>query len=106
MFWSGGGAGGERRGKNECGEGVNREGITGSALATTSADFGVPVSSGFRDGEMSWAVCPEPQHQLRAGRLHQRCSAEGASTPLHAGSWSTSGCQMRVAPASLEAPEL
>lgn len=38
---------GKGGGKNERGEGVSREGIRGSALPTTSPDFGAPVSSGF-----------------------------------------------------------
>lgn len=75
------GAGGERRGKNECGEGVNREGIRGSALATTSAGFGAPVLGRFRDGEMNRAACPEPQHQLWAAQLPSALLGRGSIDP-------------------------
>lgn len=72
---------GKGGGKNERGEGVNREGIRGSALPTTSPDFEAPVSSGFGDGAMGCAVCPEPQHQLCAGRLPSTLLGRGSIDP-------------------------
>lgn len=50
-------------------------------LATTIADFGVPVSSRFRDGEMIRAVCPEPQHHLCAVPLPSTLLGRGSIDP-------------------------
>lgn len=53
----------------------------GSAPATIRADFGVPISSRFRDSEMSRAVCPEHQHHRCAEQLPSPLLGRGSIDP-------------------------
>lgn len=75
----------EQEGKGEEHVGGGRGGrgrvSGGSAPATISAEFGVPISSRFRDSEMSWAVCPEHQHHCHAEQLPLLLLSRGSIDP-------------------------
>lgn len=80
MFWSGCWSWRGRKGKNDCGEGVNREGIRGSALATTNAGFGVPFL-----GVQGWwneqgCLCPASA-ELCAAQLPSVLLGRGSIDP-------------------------
>lgn len=59
---------------SKCGAGGQRE-------VSVSADFGIPIASGFRDSEMHWAVCPEQQDHCCTARLLSLLLGRGSIDP-------------------------